>query len=464
MPDAVVSNALKKLRAEKAQKTAYAPEFSDDALALRFAERHASEMRYVAEWSTWLIWDGTRWQFDRILRAFSCARLICREAAASHNKVKGGKELASAKTIAAVERLARCDDRLVATGDQWDAEPWLLNTPKGVIDLHTGKMRAHCAEDYLTHMTAVAPDGECPLWHKFLAKVTGNDKALQEYLQRVCGYALTGSTREDALFFLWGKGANGKTTFVNTVAGVLGNDYHHTAPIETFTATHVDRHPTEVADLRGARLVTATETEEGRRWAESRIKMLTGGDRVKARFMRQDLFEFTPQLKLMISGNHKPALRSVDEATRRRFNLIPFTVTIPEKERDQELGEKLKREWPAILAWMVEGCLAWQREGLSPPKAVTEATAAYLEAQDSMAAWLDECCDLDANAWERSLDLFANWKTWAERGGHFVGDAKTFRDRLDGRFIGNARRAAIASGISFQITEPSTSSRKSLSP
>jgi putative DNA primase/helicase len=161
--------------------------------------------------------------------------------------------------------------------------------------------------------------------------------------------------------------------------------------------------------------------------------MLTGGDRVKARFMRQDLFEFTPQMKLMISGNHKPALRSIDEATRRRFNLIPFTVTIPEHERDQELGEKLKDEWPGILRWMVEGCLAWQREGLNPPQAVTAATAAYLEAQDSMAAWLDECCDLDPNAWERSLDLFVSWKIWAERGGHFVGDAKTFRDRLDGR-------------------------------
>jgi putative DNA primase/helicase len=387
MQDEAVASALKKLRAQKATPS---PEFSDDALALRFAEHHVGELRYVAEWSTWLIWDGTRWQFDKVLRAFSYARLICREAAASHNKLKRGKELASAKTVAGVERLARCDDRLVATGDQWDGDPWLLNTPAGVIDLRTGIMREHRAEDYLTHMTAVAPEGTCPLWHKFLATVTGKDQELQQYLQRVCGYALTGSTREHALFFLWGKGANGKSTFVGTIAGVLGNDYHHTAPIETFTAAHADRHPTELADLRGARLVTATETEEGRRWAESRIKMLTGGDRVKARFMRQDLFEFTPQLKLMISGNHKPALRSIDEATRRRFNLIPFTVTIPEDERDQELGEKLKAEGPGILAWMVEGCLAWQREGLKPPKTVTAATAAYLEAQDSMAAWLDE--------------------------------------------------------------------------
>jgi putative DNA primase/helicase len=239
------------------------PDFSDDALALIFAEGHADELRYVAEWSTWLVWDGARWHFDKVLHAFSCARLVCREAAANRNKAKRSKELASAKTVAAVERLARCDKRLTATGDQWDAAPWLLNTPTGVIDLRTGTMHEHRAEDYLTHMTAVAPEGACPLWRKFLNKVTGGDGALQDYLQRVSGYALTGSTREHALFFLWGKGANGKSTFVSTIARALGSDYHHTAPIETFTATHVDRHPTEIADLRGARLVTATETEEG---------------------------------------------------------------------------------------------------------------------------------------------------------------------------------------------------------
>jgi putative DNA primase/helicase len=410
------------------------PIFSDDALALRFAARHGDELRYVAKWSQWLWWNGKRWQFDDTLAVFDRARIICREAAEECNKPKLKKELASAKTVAAVERLARSDPRLAATIDQWDADPWLFNTPDGVIDLRACEMRVHHASDYLTHMTAVAPGGDCPLWHSFLDRITAGNKALQEYLQRVCGYALTGSTREHALFFLWGKGANGKGTFVGAIAGILGEDnYHRAAPIETFTATKTDRHPTELADLRGARLVTATETEEGRRWAESRIKMLTGGDRVRARFMRQDLFSFIPQLKLLISGNHKPGLRSIDEATRRRFNLIPFTVTIPEHERDKDLGEKLKAEWPGILQWMLNGCLDWQERGLAPPEAVTTATAAYLEAQDSIAAWLDECCDLDPNKWERSQKLFANWKEFAERCGHFVGDAKTFRDRLDGR-------------------------------
>jgi len=188
------------------------------------------------------------------------------------------------------------------------------------------------------------------------------DAELVAYLQRVLGYALTGVTTEHALFFCYGTGANGKGVTINTAAGIL-KDYAQTASVETFTASHTDRHSTELAALRGARLVTVAETEEGRRWAESRIKTLTGGDSIRARFMRQDEFEFIPQLKLLISGNHKPGLRSVDEAIRRRFHLIPFTITLPSEERDPELAEKLKAEWPAILGWMVEGCLAWQREG-----------------------------------------------------------------------------------------------------
>jgi putative DNA primase/helicase len=425
------------------------PIFSDDALALRFAARHGDELRYVAKWSQWLWWNGKRWRFDDTLAVFDRARIICREAAEECNRPKLQKELASAKTVAAVERLARSDPRLAATVDQWDADPWLLNTPDGAIDLRTCEKRAHRASNYLTHMTAVAPGGECPLWHSFLDRITKGDKPLQQYLQRVCGYALTGSTREHALFFLWGSGANGKGTFVNAIAGIL-NDYRRNAPIETFTASFTDHHPTDLAGLRGARLVTATETEEGRRWAEAKIKTLTGGDTISARFMRQDFFEYTPQFKLMISGNHKPGLRSVDEAIRRRINLIPCIVTIPADERDPDLGEKLKAEASGILQWMIDGCLDWQERGLAPPEAVTTATTVYLEAQDAFSAWLDECCELDANVWERSQTLFASWKTWAEQSGQFVGDAKTFRARLERMDGVNAKQQAVTKRAGFQ--------------
>jgi putative DNA primase/helicase len=273
---------------------------------------------------------------------------------------------------------------------------------------------------------------DCALWHAFLDRITDNNKELKDYLQLVFGYALSGSTIEHALFFLYGTGANGKSVLLSTISGIMGT-YHCTAPIETFTASSTDRHPTELAGLRAARLVTAIETEEGRRWAESRIKALTGGDAISARFMRQDFFQFTPQFKLVIAGNHKPGLRSVDEAIRRRFNLIPFAVTIPPHERDDKLTEKLQQEWPGILQWMIDGCMRWQRDKLSPPKVVSEATAAYLEAEDAIAAWLDECCELDANAWEASAILFLSWTNWATKSGEHVGTQKRFVQALETR-------------------------------
>jgi putative DNA primase/helicase len=235
------------------------------------------------------------------------------------------------------------------------------------------------------------------------------------------GYSLTGSTQEQCLFFLYGTGANGKSVLLNTASSMLA-DYHTTAPIETFTASVTDRHPTELAGLRGARLVTAIETEEGRRWAEAKIKSLTGGDPISARFMRQDFFTFTPQFKLIIAGNHKPSLRTVDEAIRRRFHLVPFTITIPPAERG-----------PGILQWMIDGCLAWQREGLNPPAAVRDATAAYLEAEDAIAAWITDCCTRDPNRWESSTALFGSWSGWANKNGESIGSQKAFSQKLEDR-------------------------------
>jgi putative DNA primase/helicase len=408
------------------------PAFSDEALALRFAERHSADLRFVAAWNRWLSWDGRRWRFDVTLHAYDLARAICREAASECNKSKLSAAIASAKTVAAVERLARADRRIAATVEQWDMDPWALNTPNGVVDLRTGKMRPHRAEDYITQITAVAPGAECPLFLAFLARITDNDASLVSYLQRVLGYALTGLTKEHALFFLFGTGANGKSVFLSTVSGVLA-DYHKTAAPETFTVSHNDRHLSELARLRGARMVAVTETEEGRRWAESRIKQMTGGDVVAANFMRQDQFEFRPVFKLFVAGNHKPGLRSVDEAIRRRFNLIPFTVTIPPQERDVELVDKLKAEWPGIVAWMIQGCLNWQAQGLKPPRAVLDATEAYLSAEDAIAEWIDEKCECDPTAWASSSELYGSWASYAVQAGEHAGSQKSFSQSLESR-------------------------------
>jgi putative DNA primase/helicase len=398
--------------------------YSEEAIALLFADKHAAELRYVAKWGTWLRYRGTRWEIDETYDIFSLARNLCRQIALTTSG-KEAKKIASASGVAAVERLARSDRRIAATIGQWDADPWLLNTPAGVVDLHTGKVRRHKAEDYLTKITAVAPKGTCPRFRKFLKRVFANDAEMIKYIQRVLGYGLTGKTSEHALFFCHGTGANGKGVLFNTARGIWGG-YHQTAALTTFTAAKNEQHPTELAMLRGARLVTCTETEEGARWAETKIKTLTGGDAIQARFMRQDFFEVIPAFKLMISGNHKPALRSVNEAMRRRMNLLPFAVTIPEAERDLNLAEKLEKEWPGILAWAIKGCVLWQKHGLNPPPAVIAATEEYFADEDTFGRFLGETCELGANYTISSDLLFHKWKEWAANNNAWAGSSKTF--------------------------------------
>lgn len=432
--------------AESRGKTAGAARFSEEALALRFAEQHADDLRYVAAWSRWLRWDGTRWAFDDTLAAFDQVRFVCREAAQEASKLKNGQRiaptLASAKTVAAVERLAKADRRLAATVGQWDQDADLLNTPAGMVDLRSGRLLPHDRTKHSTKVTLVAPappGAPCPIWDRFLHRVTDGDPELVAFLQRVAGYALTGSTCEHALFFAYGTGRNGKGVYLNTLTAIAG-DYAAVAGMETFTASNSPQHPTDLAMLRGARLVAAQETEEGRRWAEAKIKALTGGDPVTARFMRQDFFTFQPQFKLLIAGNHKPGLRGVDEAIRARFHLIPFTVTIPAGERDPDLPEKLKAEWPAILRWAIDGTLAWRERGLDPPAVVRAATDEYLSEQDSFCAWLDERCERAERWFESTADLFASWKIWAEKAGEYVGSRKQFGDALRSRSFTDKRQ------------------------
>ena len=234
------------------------------------------------------------------------------------------------------------------------------------------------------------------------------------FLQRYIGYCCTGLTTEHAFVFARGTGANGKSTFINTIVRIFG-DYATVADMSTFIASNTERHPTDLAKLRGARLVVAQETQKGRRWDGTKIKALTGGDRLTARFMRQDFFDFVPTFKLFIAGNHKPRLDSVDEAMRRRLLLVPFTVQIPAAERDPELAEKLWGERAAILRWCLDGCLQYQRDGLAPPACVRDATDEYFRSQDTIGEWLGDCTeDADERAFARMADLFASWKTWCD--------------------------------------------------
>jgi putative DNA primase/helicase len=311
------------------------------------------------------------------------------------------------------------------------------------IELATGISRPPNPLDYITKLagTWLADRGTPhPLWTAFLDRATAGNDALVAFLQRWLGYCMTGHVHEHKLLFLYGTGANGKTVFTDTVAGVFG-DYCISAPMEMFLTAKFDRHPTEVARLKGARLVIAQETQKGRAWVEAKIKNLTGGDRLSARFMRGDFFDFKPTHKIMISGNIKPSLRNVDEGIRRRLLLVPFTVRIPLTERDHKLTEKLKAEWPAILRWMVDGCLEWQRVGLIVPTIVQDATEEYLTDQDTLAQWVDESIERAPDVFVLTRVLFKSWKLFCEERNLAAGTETAFAEGLVERgYIRDRRR------------------------
>lgn len=428
---------------------------TEDGLATAFTRRYGEDWRYCAQWGKWLVWTGIRWNPDQLLYIQHLSRNICRAASFKADSPRLRARLASSSTISAVERIARSDPKHASLAEQWDADVWLLNTPGGVVNLHSGLIRPHDRGDKMTKVSTAVPQGDCPIWRSFLSDVTGGDAELMIYLQRMVGYCLTGVTSEHALFFLYGTGANGKSVFVNVIATILG-DYAANAPMDTFMETRSDRHPTDLAGLRGARFVASIETEQGRRWNESKIKTITGGDKVSARFMRQDFFEYTPHFKLVIAGNHKPSIRNVDEAMKRRLHLIPFTVTIPPERRDGRLTEKLLQERDGILAWALEGCLLWQQSGIKQPQSVMDATEEYFEAEDAMGRWIEDRCVLDANAKALTFEIFNDWKQWAEANGEFAGAMRRFSDALLARRFEKWRNSSGMRGfVGIGLKQPS---------
>lgn len=418
-----------------------APAISEDRLALTFSERHVGQLLYVPALGSWMRWDGCRWRADDVLAVFDLARAVCREAAAAEDGNKAVK-LASAATVAAVERLARSDPRHARRVEDFDAEPWSLNTPEGVVNLKTGEIRSHNRDDLHTKVAGVAPGGGCPRWLRFLLEITRRDKDLVRYLQRFIGYTLTGTTREHAFVFLRGPGGNGKSVLLGTVASALG-DYATTAMGDVVTVGRNEQHPTHLASLRGARMVLVTETEEGRPWAEARLKALVAGDKIAARVMRGDPFEFQPVGKWWIAGNHSPVLRNPDAAMRRRLHLVPLTF-VPAKP-DPDLAERLKAELPGILAWAIRGCLAWQKEGLNPPPVVMAASADYFADQDSIATWLAERCERIDHAKAQARHLYADWKMWAASRGEDAGTEKRFSEAL----VRHAAKVKTKAGMVF---------------
>ena len=393
-----------------------APVASDDYLAARFTEMGGADWKHVQAWGAWFTWAGSHWTKDDVGAVSHAVRLICRSEAGAVNSPAEARRLASNKTIQAVQRIVSSDPEIARGANAFDQHRMLLNTPAGVLDLETGDLRPHERALLLTQITCAALGKGCPRWLAFLAQVTDGDADLQAYLARVAGYCLTGSTKEQVFFFLHGFGANGKSVFLQTLAFVMG-DYAATATADAFTNRGPARHLTEIAGLRAARLVLVSETEAGEGWAEARIKMVTGGEKLRANFMYHDHFEFTPLFKLMVAGNHRPSIGGVSEAMRRRLHLIPFSVTIPLAERDADLAARLRDEASGILGWMVDGCAEWQHLGLKPPPSVVDAGENYFAAEDLVGQWIAECCQTGPGLGATARALFVSWSEWAKTNG-----------------------------------------------
>ncbi|MEV8466626.1 phage/plasmid primase, P4 family [Fluviibacterium sp. DFM31] len=428
---------------------------SEDALADRFAAAHSQGWKFVAAWGAWFQWSGQVWTRDGTGAVRELARQICRVAAAECDKPGDARRIASEKTIMACLRIAASDPRIATRPSDWDAHSMLLNTPSGVIDLETGEVIPCDPALMITQITAVAPGGDCPRWTAFLDEITDSDGELISYLARLAGYCLTGSTQEHMFAFLHGDGANGKSVFLSALAHVLA-DYAATSTLETFMASRASRHLTELAGLKAARLVIVPETEQGHSWAEARIKTVTGGENIRANFMRHDHFEFRRQFKLVIAGNHRPQLAGHGEAMRRRLHLVPFEVTIPPDQRDPQLTRTLREESAGILRWMLAGCAEWLRVGLRPPRRVRDAGDEYFDQEDLVGQWVTECCSEGPGQQARSKALFASWKCWAEDAAVPPGSIKTFGEamRLRGHSASYVNRSRGWKGIGLSSARP----------
>jgi len=416
---------------------------TETGVADAFCREYAGKIIYVPTFG-WFFWNGRYWKLDDQTRI----RYVIRKFCGNLNKQRyrsGGKFLIDLQRnyfFASVEQLAHSDPRMVVPQDKLDANLWLLtaadNTGAVTINLQTGEENSPDPKDYITKHTRVMPakDEHCPWWEAHLKYVCTNetgkvDQDKIDFLQRMSGYFLTGSTKEEAMFFLFGDGQNGKTKFIEALLDVLGKDYAVTLPLNTMMAANKRSHqiPADIATLHGARLALGSEVPSNATWDEEKIKHLTGGDSITARKLYQQYFSFKPTHKLLIAGNAKPLLRVVDQAIKRRFYLVPFERKI--ENPNKNFGEMLYRERAGILRWMISGALAWQQRGLDPPESIRQQTDQYFADQDIVQQWIDQCCIVAPDVRDSSSMLYESWRTWCMENGETPEQHRLFSQMLE---------------------------------
>lgn len=358
--------------------------------------------------------------------------------------------------INAMIDLSKCE--VAVKAEHLDNEPYLFKCANGTVHLQTGELIPDEKKHLITKLSPVEylPDVKAPTWERFLNDIFDGDTDVISFVQRASGYSLTGETKEQCFFFNYGTGANGKSTFLNTILSIVG-DYGRQTDPDLLVVKGDSTHPTGLTDLQGIRFASSIEVEEGRRFAEVIIKQLTGGDTITARKMHQDFFSFRPTHKIWLAANHKPNIRGTDHAIWRRVRLIPFEVTFAAEEQDHDLPEKLKTEYPGILRWLVEGAVAWYANGLQPPGRVIEATGEYRKEMDTLANFVSAKCILNPVASTTQSELYACYKKWAEEVGEYCFSSKMFTLKFRERFshirvenLGAHRVKYIGIGIQFE--------------
>lgn len=431
--------------------------------AERFVKQHGDGVRYLPAWGKWLLWTGRRWQLDETLEvkrlAKATIRSIYAEAATLDSRedrkeiVKHAARSEAEGKLRAMLELVKAEPDIAITTAALDADPWLLACQTGTIDLRTATLREPRREDMITKIVPAAFDlnAECPRWLAFLDRVLAGNTDLRDFLQRAIGYSLTGLTSARALFFLYGSGANGKSTFLEVLRALMAG-YAAQADFTTFLERKGDGPRNDIARLFGARLVTSSEVGEGKRLNESLVKTLTGDETVTARFLHAEFFEFKPAFKLWLAANHKPVIRGTDNAIWDRIKLIPFTVAIPMEERDRDLGDALLAELPGILAWAVGGAVLWSRHGLGAPASVNVATASYRRESDALGAFIDEACEVGLGIYEEPASvLYAAYATWCRESGEFSLNARAFGQALSERNITTIKRGGRAIRVGIRV-------------
>lgn len=425
---------------------------TDVGNGIRIATRHGKDLRYCFPFARWLVWDGRRWNTDDDGEPVRRAKENARWLAASALDLEGDRRKATIRwalesekdaRVRAALAMAQSEPGIPVQPDELDTDPWLLNVANGTLDLRTGKLGPHDRVNLITKLAPVSydPSETAPLWQKVLERALP-DPDVRDYVQMLAGYALTGSTREQRISIWWGSGSNAKSTVINTILSLLGEDYGQEAAPSVFLERRSDGIPNDIARLRGARLVIAVETAQNRKLNEALVKAMTGGDRLVARFMRSEFFEFTPNFTPVLVTNHLPVVTDTTHALWRRVDIVPFTQTIADDERDLDLPEKLKAEMPGILNWALAGCLAWQKHGLVRPQAVTDATTGYRSDMDAVGRFIEECCSVAAAATVSSSELYARYEYWAQTNGEEKLSQKAVANQLLERGFRSSRTKA----------------------